>query len=299
MGWVSRVMRALTKAESEVTRLEAAVLRWQREAEQKRAELGELKASVGARVFADETGTVSRELAQNALDLEFQIAGAEAATQVAEQQLHEARQELDMARAAEKRDQAAKLTAAADAHQAKVDELLRQLEELDGPRYVPYVPSIDDQKHLLAMQGRVEWTASKADLLRDPIGPLLAEAEALEAPVLAERRAREAAARPLVPSAQIDVPAWDDMNSDSVLTCRVSEGFGSATFEVITGGQHGGVQVVTLPDEQGRRIWGKRVRITPGGGGAEIRCDGEVLAKETRAGRLKSNGLLHWWVDLS
>jgi hypothetical protein len=293
---MTAALKARRTAESEVTRLEAAVLRWQREAEQKRAELAELRASVGARVFADETGTVSRELAQNALDLQFQIEGAEAATQVAEQQLHEARQELVMAQAAEKRDQAAKLTREADAHQAKVDELLRQLEELDGPRYVPYVPSVEEQEALRRRGELIEWIIPKADALRGPAEDLLAEVQAMEAPVLEERRAREAAARPLVPSAQINVPAWDDMNSDSQLSCRVSEGFGSATFEMVTGGQHGGVEVVTLPDAQGRRIWGKRVRIQPGGGGAEIRCTGEVLAKETRPGRLMNDGFAHWWV---
>lgn len=297
MGRVSRVLRSLRSAESEVTRLEAAVLRWLREADAKRRELEELRASVGARVFADETGTVSRSLAQDALDLQFQVEGAEAATRVAEEQLAEARDELTLALAAEKRDQAAKLTAEADAHQSKVDALLRQLEELDGPRYVPYAPSIDEQKQLMAMQGRVEWTVSKADLLRDPIGPLLAEAEALEAPVLEKRRAREAASRPLVPSAGIDVPAWDDIHGDSRVYCSVDEGGGTATFEVHVSGQQGGTWTVTLPDEQGRRAWGRRVRIEPGGGGASVRCNGEVLAKEVRPGRFMSNGLGTFWVQ--
>lgn len=291
MGLVSRVLRSLKKAESEVARLEQAVIRWQREADTKRGELAELRASVGARVFADETGTVSRSLAQDALDLQFQVEGAEAATRVAEEQLDEARDELTLARAAEKREEVGKLTAVADAHQAKVDELLRQLEELDGPRYVPDRPSHDEVSHAIQMGRSMEWTASKADLLRDPIAPLLAEAEALEAPVLEKRRAREAALRPLVPSARIDVPAWDDIDSDSGVYCSVTEGCGSATFEV-------GAETVTLPDDQGRRAWGRRLKVQPGGS-LEIRCNGEVLAKASRPGRLVSNGLGSFWVELS
>jgi hypothetical protein len=79
--------------------------------------------------------------------------------------------------------------------------------------------------------------------------------------VLAERRAREMAARPVVPSAEIRVPAWDDIDSGSDLTCRVSEGPGFANFEISASGQQGGTWTVTLPDEQGRRRWGKRVKL--------------------------------------
>jgi hypothetical protein len=68
---------------------------------------------------------------------------------------------------------------------------------------------------------------------------------------------------------------------------------------VFTSGQHGGREVVTLPGANGVRYWGKRVKLQAGGGGAEIRCNGEVLAKEVRPGRLKNDGLAHWWVELT
>ena len=53
---------------------------------------------------------------------------------------------------------------------------------------------------------------------------------------------------------------------------------------------------MTLPDEHGRRSWGKRVKLQAGGGSAEIRCNGEVLAKETRPGELRVSGLNTWYV---
>jgi hypothetical protein len=295
VGVVSRVMRARRSAESEVTRLEQAVTRWQGEAEAKRAELVELRTSMGERVYADETGTASREISSAAMDLQFQVDGAEAAAAVADRQLRDARSELALAQAAEKRQEAAKLTAVADAHQAKVDELLAQLEALDGPRYVPFQPSAEDRQYALQTNQSLSWIGSKADLLRDPIAPLLAEADALEAPVLAERRAREVATRPLVPSAQIDVPAWDDIDSDTTISCRVSEGAGSAHFEI--GRDESFRHLVTLPDEQGRRSFAQRLRLQPGGK-QEIRCNGEVLAKAERPGRLVSNGLGSFWVQL-
>lgn len=293
---MAAALRSLKAAESEVSRLEGVVARWQREATAKQEALAELKASVGVRVLA---GEGSRELAVEAMDLEFAIEGAAAAALVAEEQLAEARDDLALAQAAEIRQKAEKLTREADAHQAKVDELLRQLEELDGPRYVPYQPTADERNYALQMNHPLEWTLSKADLLRDPIAPLLAEAEALEAPVLEKRRARDAAARPLVPSARIDLPAWDDVDARSSVSCSVSEGAGSATFEILCGSLDAGREVVTLPDDQGRRAWSRNLRIQAGGGTAEIRCNGQVLAKETRPGRLKNDGLAHWWVELS
>ena len=297
MGVMSRVLKAIRSAESEVTRLEGAVARWQGEAEAKRAELAELRASAGQRVFADETGTASRTLALEAQDLQFQIEGAEAAAVVAEQQLEEARDELALAVAVEKRDQAAKLTREADEHQAKVDALLNQLEALDGPRYVPFEPSADDRRYAAQMNHELSWIVSKAVLMRDPIAPLLAEAEALERPVQEKRAARERAAASLTPSAQIIAPAWDDIDSTTQLSCSVTEGRGTATFEVSAGGQQGGNWTVSLPDEQGRRSWGRSVKIQAGGGHAVIRCNGEVLAQVTRPGRLLNDGLAHWWVE--
>jgi chemotaxis protein histidine kinase CheA len=302
VGLVSRVMRALTKAQSEVTRLEALIERCRNDAETHREELARLQASAGDAVLAamddpQAARAAARERAVASQELQFLVTGHLAAAEAAELQLRDAREELALAQAAEKRQQAAKLTAEADAHQGKVDALLDQLEELDGPRYVPERPSPDDHAYALQMGRSVSWILSKTDLLREPIGPLLAEAEALEAPVLEARRAREAASRPLVPSASIMVPAWDDIDSDSQLVCQVSEGAGSATFEVRAGGQQGGTWTVTLPDETGRRSWGRRVKLQAGGGGAEIRCNGEVLAKETRPGRLMNDGFARWWVE--
>jgi hypothetical protein len=297
VGVVSRVLRSRTKAESEVARAEQAVARWQGEAESKRAELAELRASAGATVFADDTGTASRTLAYSALDLQFQIDGAEAATVVAEQQLHEARQELVMAQAAEKRDQAARLSAEAEVLQGKVDDLLRQLTALDGATYVPEPElGLAEREAVMIQHGRyVLPVVPRADVLREEAGALLAEVAAMERPVLEERRTREAALRSLVPSAQIDVPAWDDIDSDTIISCRVSEGTGSARFEI--GRDESFRHLVTLPDEQGRRSFGQRVRLQPGGK-QEIRCNGEVLAKAERPGRLKNDGLARWWVQL-
>jgi hypothetical protein len=292
---MAAVLRSLRAAESEVGRLEGVVARWQREAEAKQAALAELKASVGRRVLA---GEGSRELAVEAMDLEFAIEGAAAAARVAEEQLAEARDELALAQAAERRQKAEKLTGQADAHQAKVDELLRQLEELDGPRYVLYQPSAEEQKYAAEMNRRLEWTIPKGEVIRGQVAQLLAEAEALEAPVLEKRRAREAASRPLVASAEIRVPAWDDVDSDSHVSCSVSEGAGSATFEVLSVNLPGAREVVTLPDALGRRSWGRKLRIPAGGGTAEVRCSGQVLAKETRPGRLMNDGLARWWVEL-
>jgi hypothetical protein len=289
--------RALTKAEAEVARLEQAEARWLSDAAVKRQALADLEATAGEQVLADETGTVGRQLAVDATELRYGIDGAEKAAQAARRQLADARGDLALAQAAIKREEAAKLTAVADAHDAKVGELLRQLRELEGVDYAWHQPSVDEQHAMRARGERVEWTIPNGDVLRNPVAALLAEAEALEAPVLEERRAREAAARPLAPSATISVPRWDDVDSDSQVSCRVSEGAGSATFEVSVGGQQGGTWTVTLPDEQGRRAWGKRVRIQAGGGGATIRCNGQVLAKDTRPGRLMNDGLARWWVD--
>jgi hypothetical protein len=275
---VTAALKARRSAESEVTRLERSVASWEDEAERTAAELAELEASASSIMDADDPRAAARERAGKAMELRFLIDGARAAAEKSRLQLRDAREELSLAQAAEKRQEAAKLTAEADAHQAKVDALLDQLEALDAARYVPYFPSPEEQQAIMARDGRFEWTHPTGEAIRYPVAQLLVDAETLEAPVIEARRAREAAARPLVASAEIQVPDWDDLDSDSGVTCRVSEGFGTATFEVLTGGQHGGVQVVTLPDEQGRRVWGKRVRIQPGGGGAEIRSDGEVLA---------------------
>lgn len=295
---VTAALKARRSAESEVTRLERALASWEDEADRTAAELAELESSASSIMDAEDPRAAAREMSGRAMELRFLIDGARAAAEKSRLQLRDAREELALAQAAEKRQQAAKLTAEADAHQAKVDALLDQLEALDGARYVPYFPTPEEQQAIMARDGRFEWTHPTGEAMRYPVAQLLADAETLEAPALEARRAREAAAGPLFASARIDVPAWDDLDSDSGVQCSVSEGHGSATFEVITGGQHGGVQVVTLPDEQGRRAWGKRVRIQAGGGGAEIRCNGAVLAKETRPGRLMNDGFARWWVEL-
>ncbi|MFQ1002620.1 hypothetical protein [Modestobacter sp. SSW1-42] len=129
------------KAESEVSRLEQAVVRWQAEAEQKQADLAALEASAGDRVLADETGTLARALAVDAQELRFLIDGARAAAEAATRQLRTARANVSRARADEVRDQLAAATRRAEAHQAKVDDLLRQLKELDNVDYTWHEPS--------------------------------------------------------------------------------------------------------------------------------------------------------------
>lgn len=296
---MTAVLRSRRAAESEVTRLEAAVTRWQGEAETKRAQLVELRASAGAVVFADETGTASRTLALNAQDLQFQIDGAEAASVVAEQQLREAREELALAQAAEKRQEAVKLTAVAEAHQGKVNDLLRQLTELDGATYIPEPRLTGAELQAEFARTGGPYTAPvepRAWGLHDQAAALLREAQALEAPVLERRAAQERAAAPLVPAADISVPAWNDIDSDTIISCRVSEGIGSAVFEIGHGDSFR--HLVTLPDVAGRRSWGQRVRFQPGGR-QEIRCNGEVLAKAERPGRLMTDGIARQWVELS
>lgn len=287
--------RALAKAQAEVARLEQAEARWLSDAAVKRQALADLEATAGDQVLADETGTAGRQLAVDATELRYGIDGADKAAQAAQRQLHDARGDVALALAAQKREEAAKLAAVADAHDAKVSAVLDQLEALDGVRYVPHYPSPEEQRAIMARDGRLEWTIAKGEVIREPVAQLLAEAEALEAPVLEERRARERATRQLVPSARIDVPAWDDMNSDSGLYCSVSEGYGSAVFEMGNGTHF--EPLVTLPDENGRRSWGKTIRIPPGAGTRQIRCNGEVLAKVVRPGRLMNDGFARWWVE--
>jgi hypothetical protein len=301
MGVVSRMVKALTvpKAESEVTRLEQAVVRWQDEAERTREELAELEAGAGAVMLSERPREAAREMAGRALELRFLIDGAQAAAQAAERQLRDARWDLALAQVADKRQRAGKLTAEADALQAKVDEMLRQLTELDGATYVPQPELLGPEREAAVYNGGYELPVPpRADVLRDEAAKLLGEAQRLEDRVTEERRDLAERESPVVPRASIRVPAWDDVDSDSQVSCFVNEGTGSATFEVSTPGQNGGVELVTLPDEQGRRSWGKRVRIPPGTG-AEIRCNGQVLAQESRPGRLVGNGLGTWWVELS
>lgn len=294
---LAAALKARRVAESEVVRLERAVSTWEDEAERTAGELAELEASAGQLMNAEDPHTAARDMAGKAMELRFLIDGARAAAQTARQQLVSAREELALAQAVEKRQAAAKLIAEADEHQAKVDALLDQLQVLDGVRYVPRFPTPEEQQAIMHRDGRVEITLPTGEVLRQPIAPLLAEAEALEAPVLEARRVREAAFRPLVPSARIDVPAWDDIDADSTITCAVTEGAGQAEFEILAVALDGGRQTVTLPDESGRRSWSRRLRIQAGGGSAEIRCNGQVLAKETRPGRLLNDGVARWWVE--
>jgi hypothetical protein len=288
--------RALGKAQAEVARLEQAVARWRSDAEVKRAALAELERGAGDAVLADETGTVGRQLAVDATELRYGIDGADKAAEAARRQLGDARDELALAQAAQLREQAAKLTREADAHRAKVDDLLAQLEALDGPRYVAYEPSPEEQRDALQTGRSLSWIESRTVLLRDPIGPLLAEAEALERPVLEKRRALEAASRPLVPSARVELPRWDDVDAGAVVCCEVSEGAGAVTFEV----GHGEYfePLVTLPDDAGWRVFRKLVRLRPGGR-LEVRCNGEVLAAAERPGRLRANDVGVRHVQLS
>jgi len=294
---VTAAIRSRKSAESEVARLERAVATWEDDAQRTTAELQELEASAASLVDADDPRAAAREMAGKAMELRFLIDGARAAAEKSRLQLRDAREELALAQAAEKRQQAAKLTAEADAHQAKVDELLRQIEVLDEVRYVPYAMSPEEQQRIMQRDGRVETFRPKTDYLRDPIGPLLADAAELERTVNEARLDRAERESPLIPRADILVPAWDDINGMSSVGCSVNNGTGSVTFEVSADGQQGGDWTVTLPDEQGRRSWGKRVKLQAGGGSAVIRCDGQVLARETRPGQLLNDGMARWWVD--
>ncbi|TFV49538.1 hypothetical protein [Blastococcus sp. TF02A-35] len=292
---VTAAIRSRKSAESEVARLERAVATWEDDAQRTATELEELEASTASLVDSDDPRAAAREMAGKAMELRFLVDGARAAAEKSRLQLRDAREELALAQAAEKRQQAAKLTAEADAHQVKVDELLRQLEELDGPRYVPDWPTPEEHQRLLNTYGRVERTLSKSEVLRKPIGPLLAEAEQLERQVREARADRAERESPVVPSASVIVPRWDDIDGTSQVSCSVNRGTGSVTFEVSTSAD--GIDFVTLPDEQGRRSWGKRVKLQAGGGRATVRCNGQVLAEEHRPGRLLNDGVARWWVD--
>lgn len=292
---MTAAIRSRKSAESEVTRLERAVASWEDEAVRTATELADLESSAGALMDAEDPRAAAREMAGKAMELRFLIDGARAAAETSRRQLRDAREELALARAAEKRQQAAKLTAEADAHQAKVDELLHQLEELDGVPYVPHALTHEEHQRLMQAHGRVEVTIPKSEYLRDPIAPLLSEADELERQVVAARAERAERESPVVPSASISVPRWDDIDGTSQVSCSVSDGTGSATFEVHTSSD--GDEIVTLPDEQGRRSWGKRVKLQAGGGSASVRCNGKVLAEERRPGRLLNDGMARWWVD--
>lgn len=162
MGRVRRFMRAITQAESEVSRLEQAVVRWQGEAEQKQTELAELEATAGDRVLADETGTLARTLAVDAQELRFLIDGARAAAEAAARQLRTARADLCRAKAAEARQEAEALHRQADAHQVQVDALLAQLHDLDGVDYVWMEPDPGVVSHGVAQS----YNIPKASALR-------------------------------------------------------------------------------------------------------------------------------------
>lgn len=299
MGRMSNILRTLRGAESEVERLEREVARWTTEAENRRRELADLERDSGAAVLAHDPASAVRELTIRQMDLRTWIVGAQGASAAAEEQLVLARWDLDEARAVEMRDQAAKFTATAEAHQAKVTTLLAQLRELDGVDYVPFEPSKEDIQSGMFNDGHFSWEVPHGTVLWDPVQPLLDEASRLEQRVAAERAAAARAVAPVVPTASILVPAWDDVDSESQVSCRISEGVGSATFEVSTSGQYGGIEVVTLPDQDGSRMWGKRVKLQAGGGSAKVTCGGAVLAREVRPGSLMANGTQSVWVDYS
>ncbi|TQN44397.1 hypothetical protein FHU33_3899 [Blastococcus colisei] len=294
---VAAAIRSRKSAASEVARLERLVASWEDDAERTTTELAALEASASAVVHAEDPRAAAREAAGKAMELRFLIDGARAAAETSRLQLRDAREELALAQAAEKRQEAAKLTAEADELQGKVDELLRQLTELDGATYVPE-PALDyeDRLDVMARDGRYTYpTRPRSDVLRDEASALLAEAEQMERPVVEERRDRAEREAPVVPSASISVPKWDDIDGMSQVSCSVSNGTGSATFEVFLGAA--GNEVVTLPDAQGRRTWARRVKLQAGGGSAVIRCNGQVLAEEHRPGTLMNDGVARWWVD--
>lgn len=282
-------LRARKSAESKVEELQEIVARWHREAETRREELAGLHASAGPRVLAagadgDGARAAARMAAVEAQELQFLIDGARAAAQAAEEQLRDARWALDLARAAEKRQEAARLTGQAAAHQAKVDELLHQLTELDGATYIPE-PELEGEARRSAIHngGYLAPIRPKAELIREPVAQLLADAEALEARVAAEQADLREKTSPVVPWARLDFPDPLDTYGDTKVHLAVNDGIGSATFEVWVNANC--EQTVTLPDENGKRRFGTKVRVPAGGGRAQVRCSGQVIAEGVRPGR--------------
>lgn len=268
MGVVSKIVAALSRAQSEVERLELEVARWEADAQTKREELAELEASVGDVVLADETGTAARELAMTAMELRFTIDGAKAAARSAERKLRAARWALIDAQAAELREQAATVRAEAEQRQVTVNELKAALEEFEGGDWRPWQPEPG------------AFGTFPLSPLRTP--PMFAEAERLDSQALqlAERVAQERRqAAVVVPDARIVWAGQHDHGhwTNLAVEAAVNDGAGTVRFEVLLNGR--GVESFVLPDGDRR---GVRMLIAGFHGDTlEVRADGAVLVSES------------------
>ncbi|MCU1613012.1 MAG: hypothetical protein JWO98_552 [Frankiales bacterium] len=266
MGVVSKIVAALSRAQSEVERLELEVARWEGDARTKREELAALEASVGDVVMTDETGTAARELAVTAMELRFLIDGAHAAARAAERKLRDARWALMGAQAAELRERSGKVRVEAEGRQAKVDELRAALVEFEGGDWRPWDPPSGSYGMVVPPPLKTPQMFAEADRLDR-------EASALEEQVAVERQ--RASVR--IPTARIDWrPSHSSGQSSAAFSCSVTEGLGSVVFELTKDGHP--IGAVTLPDDRGNL--GSRDLVDLGGFGEllEVHCAGEVLA---------------------
>lgn len=154
----------LDRARGKVAELEATVARWETEATTRGAELADLRGRAGDEVLADESaaGRIAAQVAE--LTSRQEIAGSAAAAAV--RKLEAARREVLRAEAADLRERAGKLTAAADRRQKKVDAMLAELSAFEGgARYVAWQPSEMDWER--AKQGAtITWKAPTTTLIR-------------------------------------------------------------------------------------------------------------------------------------
>lgn len=270
---MERIVSRLSRAQSEVERLELAVARWQTEAEAKRQELVDLEAGAGEAVLADETGSAARELAVTSMELRFSVDGARAAAQAAQTKLRGARWELELARAAEKREEAAGLRSVAEQRQAKIDELVAAVVEFEGGDWRPWEPT--QEQVIQAGAAGVPLSPRRTPPMLARAAELDRQAQTLEERVAAEQRQ----AAPVEPHARIVWPGkhYKGQLVNLAAEAGVNEGVGSVRFEVLRNGQV--VHERTLPDGDRR---GFRKSIDGFHGDTiEVLADGKLIASET------------------
>lgn len=274
MGIVSKIREALKRAQGDVDALQAKVGYWQNIVDAKRAELAELNAGVGKRVADDDTGTALQEYAGARYGLSAQIEGARGALEEFERRLQTATWALKSAQAAERREQATAVRAEAEKRQAKLDELVAELEGYEGGRWVEWQPSREDMIQAGAAGIRV--SPRKTPAMFADAARLEAEATQLEEYVATARRQ----AAVIVPHARI---VWPGQHYKGALVnlaveADVNDGAGAPVrFEVLKNGQV--VHTAVLPDG-GRRGFRKLVDAFHGDT-IEVRADGRVLVSET------------------
>lgn len=269
MGIVSRIRDALKRAQGDVDALQAKVGYWAQIVEAKRGELAELDASVGKRVADDESGRALEEYGATRYGLDAQIEAARRTVEEFEGRLRTAQTDLKAAQAAETRERAAAVRAEAQKRQARVDELLGQLEEFEGGGWRPWQPSHEEV--VQAGAAGIRLTPPKTPPMFAQADELDRQASALEEQVAAERRQ----AAVIQPNALIH---WDGRHYKGAWRVRVqggvNDGVGTVSFEVTKNGQT--VWSRVLPDGSDRDF---REYVDGFADDViEIRADGRVLA---------------------